>query len=47
VEHLIKIRTPMTMHSSLKSENVELRSHIKALARNYEKLESRLGRHEK
>jgi hypothetical protein len=24
VEHLIKIRAPMTMHSSLKSENVEL-----------------------
>jgi hypothetical protein len=46
VEHLIKTRTPMTMHSSLKSENVELRSQIKALTSNYEKLESRLGRHE-
>jgi hypothetical protein len=41
VAHLIK-----TMHSSLKSENVELRSQIKALTRNYEKLELRLGRHE-
>jgi hypothetical protein len=46
VEHLIKTRTPMTMHSSLKSENVELRSQIKALTSTYEKLESRLGRHE-
>jgi hypothetical protein len=46
VEHLVKTRTPMTMHSSLKSENVELRSQIKALTSNYEKLESRLGRHE-
>jgi hypothetical protein len=36
----------MTMHSSLKSENVELRSQIKVLTSNYEKLESRLGRHE-
>jgi uncharacterized protein YfaT (DUF1175 family) len=36
----------MTMHSSLKSENEELRSQIKALTRNYEKLESRLGHHE-
>jgi hypothetical protein len=46
VEHLIKTRTPMTMHSELKSENVELRSQIKALTCNYEKLESRLGFHE-
>jgi predicted methyltransferase MtxX (methanogen marker protein 4) len=46
VEHLIKTRTPMTMHSSLTSENVELRSQIKALTSNYEKLELRLGRHE-
>jgi hypothetical protein len=36
----------MTMHSSLKSENVELRSQIKVLTNTYEKLESRLGRHE-
>jgi hypothetical protein len=46
VEHLIKTRTPMTMYSSLKSENVELRSKIKGLTSNYKKLESRLGRHE-
>jgi predicted nuclease with TOPRIM domain len=46
VEHLIKTRTPTNMHSSLKSENVELRSQIKALTSNYEKLESRVGRHE-
>jgi hypothetical protein len=45
-EHLIKTRTPINMHSSLKSENVELRSQIKALTSNYEKLESRLGHHE-
>jgi hypothetical protein len=38
VEHLIKTRTPTNMHSSLKSENVELRSQIKALTINYEKL---------
>jgi hypothetical protein len=38
VEHLIKTRTPMTMHSSLKSENVELRSQSKVLTSNYEKL---------
>jgi hypothetical protein len=35
VEHLINTRTPMTMHSSLKSENVELRSQIKVLTINY------------
>jgi hypothetical protein len=46
VEHLIKTRTIITMHSSLKSENVELISQIKLLTSNYEKLESRLGRHE-
>jgi hypothetical protein len=46
VEHLIKTRTPMTMHSSMKSENVELGSQNKALTSNYEKLESRLGLHE-
>jgi hypothetical protein len=46
VEHLIKTRMPMTMHSSLKSENVELRSQIKALTSIYKKLELRLGRHE-
>jgi hypothetical protein len=47
VEHLIKTRTPMNMHSSLKSENVGLRSQIKVLTSNYENLESRLGHHEK
>jgi hypothetical protein len=46
VEHLIKTRTPMTMQSSLKSENVELRSQIKVLTSNYEKRESSLGHHE-
>jgi hypothetical protein len=46
VEQLIKTRTPMTMHSSLKSENVELRSQIKALTSNYDNLEYRLGLHE-
>jgi hypothetical protein len=46
VEHPIKTRTPMTMHSSLKSENVELKSQIKVLTTTYEKLESRLGHHE-
>jgi hypothetical protein len=46
VEHLINTRTPMPMHSSLKSENAELRLQIKALTSNYEKLESRLGRNE-
>jgi hypothetical protein len=45
-EHLIKTRTPMIMQSSLKSEILELRSQIKVLTSNYEKLESRLGHHE-
>jgi hypothetical protein len=44
VEHLIKTRTPMSMHAALKAENVELKSHIKALSSNMDNLESRVGR---
>jgi hypothetical protein len=33
VEHLIKTRTPMTMHSSLKSENVHKSRHSQAIMR--------------
>jgi hypothetical protein len=36
----------MSMHASLKTENVELKSQIKTLSSNYDKLESRLGHHE-
>jgi hypothetical protein len=45
VEPLIKTRTPMNMHSSLKSENVDLRSQI-TVTSNYERLESHMGCHE-
>jgi hypothetical protein len=36
----------MNMHASLKSKNMEVRSQIKVLTSNYEKLELRMGRHE-
>jgi hypothetical protein len=39
VEHLIKTRTPMSMHAALKAENVELKAHMKTLSSNLDKLE--------
>jgi hypothetical protein len=46
VEHLIKTRTPMSMHVALKAENVELKAHMKTMSSNLDKLESRVRRHE-
>jgi hypothetical protein len=46
VEHLIKTRIPMSMHASLKTESVDLKSQIKVISSNYDRLESRLGRQE-
>jgi hypothetical protein len=44
VEHLIKTRTPMSMHVTLKAENVELKAHMKTMSSNLDKLESRVER---
>jgi hypothetical protein len=46
VEHLIKTRTPMSMHAALKAENVEFKAHMKTLSSNLDKLESLVGRQE-
>jgi hypothetical protein len=46
LEHLIKTRTPMSMHAAPKAENVELKAHMKTLSSNLDKLESRVGRQE-
>jgi hypothetical protein len=43
VEHLVKTRTPMSMHAALKAENVELKAHMKTMSSNLDKLESRVG----
>jgi hypothetical protein len=43
VEHLIKNRTPMSMHTALKTENAELKAHMKTISSNLDKLESRVG----
>jgi hypothetical protein len=46
VEHLIKTRTPMSMHAVLNAENVELKAHMKTLSSNLDKMESRVRRQE-
>jgi hypothetical protein len=46
VEHLIKTRTPMSMHAALKADNAELKAHMKTLSSKLDKLESRVGRQE-
>jgi hypothetical protein len=45
VEHIIKTRTPISMHVALKAEN-EFKAHMKTLSSNLDKLESRVGRQE-
>jgi hypothetical protein len=46
VQHLINTTTAISMHASLKTENVDFKSQIKVLSRNYDRLEQHLGRQE-